>query len=197
YPFNTIASSYAMTAQANAAQASSIPPLKAIAADMAVKSAQAVLAHKARDCLAQTILASFPVQPWQQNDAQQAAALDRAKAELRQVILELPLCVPAYLQAADLFERQGRGEDALAVLLLATRRFDTRTSDETNRLRLFARAGKLAVRLDKPATAMAMALSLRANQADNPWARAFLKKNKGSLGSANARNSTGSRAQGH
>lgn len=174
YPFNTTATSYVLTAQVARARASTIAPVKSMAEDMAINTAHNLLAHKARDCMAQTVLASFPVKGLQRNGVEQAAAFEQAQAKLVRTIRQFPLCIPPYLVYADLLQYRDRDEKALDVLLSAIQRFDTRVPDEGRRLFLLEQAGRLAAHLGKPKLATGMALSLRANNADNDWAQQYL-----------------------
>lgn len=175
YPLNTRATEYAMAAQFNAAETSKIPSIKKTAEDLAIASANQLLTYKQRDCMAQTIVASFPTKSLQREGMLDALALQNAKAELKQTTQQLPLCVPAYLQDADLLQYEGHRDEALEILLAATKRFSTRDNDQSNRLLLLERAGKLAADIQRSKIATRMALSILQHQPHNEWAQDYLR----------------------
>lgn len=179
YPVNTTSASYLLTAQYRLANASTRPRVKAMAEDMAVKTAKSLLTYKARDCLAQTVLVSYPTRPLQRKGVQHAPEFKQAKAALQTTIRQFPLCIPPYLAYADLLRHQGHQDKALDVLLSAIKWFRTRIYSEARRLQLLEHAGRLAVQLGRAKLATNLALSLRANEADNQWAQNYLAQHTG------------------
>ena len=174
YPVNTKATEYAMAAEFNEAAGMPIPPIKEMAEKLATDNANRLLRYKNRDCMAQTISAEFPTRVAQREGVTDADTYAEAISKLQVVNRQLPLCMPAYLELSDLLVLTGEKSDALAVLLGATKVFAIRDEDQTNRLEVLERAGRLAQELGEVRLAHRMAASLIQNDPSNDWAREFL-----------------------